>query len=384
MNRKQEHFDLKQEIFSSPAALDSVLANAQTRAHKRSVRNRVITPLGTFVAMFVLFAGLVNFSPTVAAAVERIPGLRQLAEFVSFSPSLSAAVEHEFIQPLGLEQIIGDEVTMRVEYVIADGRQVHIFYTLESMDGTNLDLSFTGRGADNVEVAECCINHRIPRECCITNEVYVRLIIALGDHFESENGRMGVITFGFDEAPVPPFVIWDGEVFEMTRGHDTREPRNRFIGRYGFVIEIDEAFTGQYIYEVNQDFVIEDQRFTITSVELSPAHTRINIETDWVNNTQQLQRLVFYMINEHGVRFDPPHPRTGLVNMPAGGYYYEDDIDDAIWMGPWRIEDHFLETAFFTESESLTLVITGVEWNGMQWFGPHPILLDEPIEITVK
>jgi len=69
--------------------------------------------------------------------------------------------------------------------------------------------------------------------------------------------------------------------------------------------------------------------------------------------------------------------RFRLDNLPAGGGV--DDPDD-----PWRLEVHYLETAFFSGSESLTLVITGVEWIGMEWFGPDATQLDEPIVIRVK
>ena len=82
------------------------------------------------------------------------------------------------------------------------------------------------------------------------------------------------------------------------------------------------------------------------------------------------------MSNENGERFYPPALSTGgLINLPTGGSGSD---------GPWRLDTHFLESAFFSGSESLTIYITGVEWIGMEWMGADTILLDEPLMIRIK
>jgi len=357
MNREQEHHALRQEPLDTPPELEEVLAKAQARAKKRkTIRSGFAMPLGTIAALFILFVGLVNLSPAVAAAMVRIPGLQQLTEFVSFSPSLTEAVEQEFVQSLGLEHTI-DDVVMRIEHIIVDGQQLHIFYTLDSPISFNLEISVSARGAEVVEAHE---------------DEWIWATLFLGLNQQIGNGITRKTTIGFDEL-VPPVVIWEGEVFA---DNCTEAFRGRLIGEYSFTIRIDEAFTGQQeVIPVDYEFVLDGQRLTITIVELNPAHTRVNIEADWENNTEQLQRLVFHMVNEWGERFDPPAPEAGLINLPAGGDGRE---------GPWRMEDHFLETAFFTESEHLTLVITGVEWIGMEWMGTDTVPLETPLEIRIR
>jgi hypothetical protein len=348
-----------------------VFSRAQARAKKRAIRDRILIPIGTCAALITIFVGLVNFSPVTAAAMERIPGLQQLALFVSFSPSLSEAVDRGFAQPISMEQAIGDNATMRIEHVVVDGWQIHIFYTLDSSVFANMGISVGARATSVVDLPDCCRNPDNSGDCC-TN--FVTASLFLGDlRYETANSGLRHLIIGFNE-PVPPVVLWEGEVLD---NDDTEDGIwGRAIGRYAFVIVIDEAVTGQEIYEVNYEFVLEGQRMKVTTVELNPAHTRVNIETDWMTNTKQLQRLVFHMENERGERFGPPAPESGgIINLPAGG----DGAD-----GPWRLEDHFLETAFFSESESLTLVITGVEWIGMDWMGPDTVQLEEPIKIRVK
>ena len=343
--------------YEEQTALILEKATQRISVRKRSVRNRIITPIGSITAVFVIFVGLVNVSPAIALAMEKIPGLRQLAEFVSFSSSLTEAVEHEFVQFMGLEQTIGD-VTMRVEHVIVDGQQLHIFYTMKSSVYANMGTSITGYGV-----------------CEGGRNVEAKTILGIVNPLlnEKESGDMNHIVIGFEKL-VPPVVVWHGQVLYLDDpvGESMYNP----IGQYSFIIEIDEIFAVQEIFEVNHEITLDGQRMTITTVELNPAHTRVNIEEEWANNTKHLQRLVFHMINDRGERFDPPTSETGgLINLPAGGAGND---------GPWRLGDHFLETAFFSESESLTLVITGVEWIGMKWMGPDSIQLDTLIEIRVK
>ena len=372
MNREQEHCALKNEIISPPASLDNVLKKAQVRAVKRTVRNSIIMPLGTCAAVFILFVGLVNSSPVVASAFQQIPGLQKLAGFVTFSPSLSDAVEHGHVQSLGLEQVIGEDVVMRIEHIILDGQKLHIFYEYESSVYTDIGIGIGARGTNSDQIQDCCMDPAVFCSC-YNDFIPVTLILAMPSDIET--GQLQYATIGFDEA-VPRIVIWEGTVRDISSG--TGFDTNNLLGRFKFVIVIDEIYAQQDIIEVNHGFVVAGQHMKITTVELNPVHTRVNVETDWVNNTEHLQRLVFYMENENGERFYPPaHSTGGLINLPTGDTGHEHD-------GPWRMETHFLESAFFSGSESLAIYITGVEWIGMEWMGADTILLDEPIVIRVK
>jgi len=381
MNREQEHSAIRQEFCSYPPELNEVYAKAKARARKRTIRNSVIRPMYSIVALFVLCVSMVNLSPTVAAAMERIPGLQQLAEFVSFSPSLTEVVEHEFVQAVGMEQAVGDDVTMRIEHVVIDGLQLHIFYMLESPVYTNMAISLGAFGTDAIERVDCIQSTCFCSACEAYNGlVSASLLLFMNSHDTEENGALRHVVVGFDDL-LPSVVFFKGDVLYLEP--DRSDLWNATtIGQYSFAIVVDEVLAVQKIFEVNYEFVLEDQRFAVATVELNSAHTRVNLETDWRNNTEHLHRLTFYMINERGERFYPPSLESGgLINLPTGGTGDDDD-------GPWRMEDHFLETAFFSESESLTLVITAVEWKDKLWIGEGVgagiIHLDEPIEIPVK
>ena len=113
-----------------------------------------------------------------------------------------------------------------------------------------------------------------------------------------------------------------------------------------FVLEFDPNFTqqGETIY-LYQDFVIDGQNITLTSVEIYPTHMRINLSYD-PNNTAWLRSLRFFAENEHGIRFDS-------ISNGVSAFGTTDSP---------HMASHFLHSPFFAESEQLTLFIEEVEW----------------------
>jgi len=118
------------------------------------------------------------------------------------------------------------------------------------------------------------------------------------------------------------------------------------ISSFSFLLEFDPYYTqtGEMI-ELNHCFELHGQRLTISSIEIFPTHMRLNLLDD-ENNTSWLQGLSFYIENEKGERFDTIHNgvlSTGGPDSPFVGSYY-------------------LESAYFSQSESLTLHITEAVW----------------------
>ena len=331
MNREQEHYALRQEQIASPPELEDVLAQAQARAKKRkAIRNCFAMSLGTVAAVFLLFVGLVNLSPAVSAMMERIPGLQQLTIAVSFSPSLTEAVEQDFVQAVGLEQTI-DDVTMRVEHLVVDNQQLHIFFTLDSPTYFRMDANTVAR---DVEADEWGGNWAT---------LYMRPRYMVENY---ENGVIRHLIVGFPER-VPDAVIWEGALINLASiVCEEAYWCCQVIGEFSFILELDDEFVGQGdLITLDYDFVLDGQRLTLTTVELNPIHTSANFTAD-EENTAWLRVLDFYLENERGERFDSSailgNIRTDWESM--------------------MMDTHFLESVFFSESESLTMVIEEVTW----------------------
>jgi len=336
MNREQEHYILKQELTSTPPELEDVLARAQERANKRkTVRNCLVMPLGTIAAMFILFVGMVNLSPAMASAMAQIPGLRQLTIAVSFSPSLTEAVEQDLVQTMGLEQTIGD-VTMRIEYLVVDNQQLHIFYTLDSPTFSWLDANIGVSDAEADEdgweeetgylISSWGIEYRIPQ--LIYEPGVLRHLVVGG------------------ATPVPPVIYVRGFLQGRVSSDAPCGMCCEGIGRFSFTLELDSALVGQgELITLDYDFVLDGQHLALSTVELNPIQTRVSFAAD-EENTAWLWALGFYLENESGQRFDSS---AIAKNLRTDGRTMMRDT-------------HFLESAFFAESESLTMFIEEVTW----------------------
>ena len=139
MGRRDEYLALLKELEPVPAALDGTVERAvQRRAARRRAGRFLGIPAGSLAACFVGFILLVNLFPPFAKACGDVPVLRELAKAVAWSPSLSAAVENDYVQPMEQTQT-KDGITVSVEYLIVDRKQLNIFYTLRSKEYSQLE-----------------------------------------------------------------------------------------------------------------------------------------------------------------------------------------------------------------------------------------------------
>lgn len=302
MNRMEEYEALMAELEQPVPGLEGTLERAENRARRKRLWTR---PLAGLAACFAIFVLLVNFSAPVAYACSQVPVLRELAAAVTFSRSLSDAVENEYVQPISLTQT-DNGVTVTVEYLIVDQKQVNVFFRVES--GEDTDLSVTPRVLMPDMTAASCSCHLTYPETALQ-----------------------CLTIDFVDEDVPESLrlllkVGDGEVFD-------------------FLLEFDPEFTAAgNIYPVDQTVVLDGQKITITDVEVYPTHLRVNIQDD-PENTAWLRSLDFYIETDWGMRFETSSgiSATGTTDTPTMNSYRAD-------------------STYFYEAEHLKVVITGAEW----------------------
>lgn len=333
MNRNEEYQALLTGLETMPDALESTAQRALIRKNALQKKRRLfLAPVIGMAACFTAFVLLVNLSIPFASACGRIPWLRELAKAVAFSPSLSAAVENEYVQPIG-ETKSQDGITVTVEYVIVDRKQVNIFYTAQ-----------------------------FPKE----QELYVNYDYGLDeDHGSLEfsgstqvtSGELQLIKLQFVECDVPSvmdlcfqFYNYDqaarlnaelnASAFETP---EHREPD--YLTEIPFHLEFDPYYTAQgEIIPVDTAFTLDGQRFILTEVERYPTHLRVNLRAG-EGNTADLTGLDLYLENEHGERFERP---GGLTASGAP----ESEEGATFW----------LDSTFFSHGQHLTLYITQARW----------------------
>jgi len=330
MDRQSEYRDLLAELDQMPEALAATVSLARTRHRKERRKRLLATPLTCLASSVTLFVLLVNTSLTFATACGKIPLISDLAAAVAFSPSLSAAVRNEYVQVIDLEQT-ANGVTMRVEYVIVDQKQVNIFYTLHSSVYANLDATLFIRGKNGETI-----------------ENYT-LAAFSAEELSSKGIRQFVIDFIDDNVPNGLELecrISDAGSPTGTGSQTAGQAGSDWIADFTFILDFDPEYTLQgEIITLNRYFLIDGQSLNISTVEIYPTHIRLNLNAD-PYNTAWLKSISFYFLNERGERFGPIVKGitvTGAADSPMTATFR-------------------LESSFFSESESLTMYISDATW----------------------
>lgn len=338
MNRLQEFEQLLREA-APPENLRETIDRSVSRARRADTARRVAVCACAPLAVLVVFTALVNLLPGFALACQKVPVLRDLAQAVSFSPSLRAAVENGYVQRIDQEQS-KDGITMRIEYVIVDRKQLNVFFRLSSKNHPHLDALPTISTIDGGRLQGYSIT---------------------SSDFNEPNGTLRSFTVNFVQGDMPTSLLLDVRVQEQqhTDGSQLTEQRpqdaqasetaqNQFtsIANFSFPLTFDQAFTQKgEIIALSKSFQLDGQTMIAESLEIYPTHIRFTLKDD-SNNTAWLKELRFYLQDEKGRRYDPPAnglTAMGSPNSPMTASYW-------------------LESSYFAQSKKLTLYITGATW----------------------
>lgn len=334
MNRNAEYQSLLAELETVPDELQDVVQRADTRKRTLQKRRRlVLTPILGMAACFTAFVLLVNLSVPFASACGKVPWLRELAKAVAFSPSLSAAVENEYVQPIGITKT-QDGVTVTVEYVIVDRKQVNIFYTAQfpkDMGDRGLYANYDYGLGDTGSWASASGDSQV------TSGELKQVMLEFVESDVPSEMDLGI---GFYDRGALRRAEPDMSSVEMP---EDREPD--CLTEFSFHLEFDPYYTAQgEIIPVDTAFTLDGQRFILTEVELYPTHLRVNLKAG-EGNTADLTGLDLYLENEHGERFERP---GGLISAASP----ESEEGGTFW----------LDSTFFSHGQHLTLYITHASW----------------------
>ena len=330
MNRNEEYRALLRELDTVPDRLENTVQKALIREKALQKKRRAfIVPAVGMAACFTIFVLLVNLSVPFASACGRIPLLRELAKAVAFSPSLSAAVENEYVQPVGQTRT-AEGITVTVEYVIVDRKQLNIFYTAKIPEDQRLYVNYDYEMDDLHSWAGASGSTRLT------------------------GGELMQISLDFVESDVPStlgvcFQFYDEKAMRAAeQDHSSMEmPKWEapdYLAEIPFHLEFDPYFTAQgEIIPVDTSFTLDGQSFTLTEVELYPTHMRVDV-VEGEDNTSWLRGLDLYLENEHGQRFERRGGITSTGSAEGDG------------MSFW------LDSSFFSQGRHLTLHITKARW----------------------
>ena len=336
MERINEFDEMMGELEAVPFEMTQISPKTILRARRRKVLKYTVMPSGLLAVMLVMVTVVLNISPPVAYAFERMPVLRNVASIFVFSPSggvvdeayhppIQEVVEQGLVQGIEMEQTV-DGITMRIERVVVMPREVRIYYMLEGLPEIDRPYAVL---RDWVELL------------CVEYEAYFR--ITMGHSLYCVvTGREGRITAYFHDMPIPERMILTLNV-EVYRSVPEGGMQRVNVTPFCFEIELDAVFVqkGEVVY-VNREFEIGGQTLVLTLVEIYASEMTVHLRASR-DNTARLIDAVVYAKDELGNRFD----------MMFGGfrnYPFPDEVEVV------------METPFFAESDELTLFIDGAMW----------------------
>lgn len=332
MERMEEYKILTQDLENLPARLDGTVSRARARAGKHRIRKLIETPLAGVAAVFALFVLLVNLSVPFALACSSVPVLKQLTAAVAFSPSLRAAVQHDYVQYMGLEESSGG-ISMSVDYVIVDQKQVNIFCTVQG-NAPRYSVIPEIRGAQGGALEGYGLIGGSPVEPGSLQKFVVDFM--QGDVPPELQLSCEVFPLEAEQAETP--VRADGETPDRTEP----DPAATLV----FDLHFDPAYTGAgETVALDRYFTLDGQRLLAEDVEIYPTHVRLNLGDDG-GNSAWLRSLDFYLEDERGNRYEKIG--NGITATGSEGSPF--------------MSGHRLESSYFGDAEHLTLYITGATW----------------------
>lgn len=338
MTRNEEYAALLAELKQTPEALEHAVEKTLKRENALWKKRRALgASAAGLAACFGVFVLLVNLSVPFARACGTVPVLRELARAVAWSPSLSAAVENEYVQPIGQSQT-KNGITVSVEYVIVDMKQLNVYYTLDSREYPQLEADARLRTPDTGWGGG-------------------------SGSYGTPNGELREVRMDFIDADMPEALDMEVRVYAGHSGTEPAEPSTARVGEddpfaapggeepdylaeFTFRLEFDPHFTARgEVIPVNAVFTLDGRTVSITEAEVYPTHMRLNFHTDPAGDAW-LTGLQFYMEDETGRQFRPN--RNGVLSTGMTG----GSDDSTVW----------LDSPYFSRSRHLTLHITGAEW----------------------
>lgn len=268
---------------------------AQVRREQKRKKQFMITTTSALLA-FIIFICSVRLSPTIANYVAKIPGFEPIVEMISYNKGLKDIMQHEYYEEIGV-MVTENNITATLVGVIADETSMLISYEVDApfdlskigltkidilQNGEPLDTShtygwYTDEPTKHIEALINATSH----EGFTYNDKNFDLVL----HLDDENST--VITLPF---------------------------------------ELQQPIAPAKVYPIDQTIEVQQQKFTVNEVAISPLTTVIDITVDPTNSMRILALDDLKLIDENGEewsRIENGLTATGLLNDGKIRYYMQ-------------------------------------------------------------
>lgn len=244
-----------------------VLQRVRRERQRKVMRMKL---LSTVAAAFVLFIFSVRLSPTFASYVAQIPGFAPIVEMIAYDKGMEDVVKNDYFEELGVV-VTENQLTVTLVGVTADYSGMVLSYEVDApFDISQLDT----KKVDILQGGE-------PLQAAHTYSWYNE---EPTQHIEQ------VITVTASEP-----LQYDVRDFELVFYFDDE---HKTVVHLPFTLK--NPIKEPKIMALGKEIVVQDQRFTIEQLSISPLRTVLDITIDEDNTMQILSLDKLQLIDERG------------------------------------------------------------------------------------
>lgn len=316
MDRLQEYQELISKSNIIPEALDDVVL----RAHRRVKFRRIYSRFGQIAVFIVIAIGIftisVNSSLKLAYAVGKIPILSDLAKKLTLSPSLKAAIDNEYVQPMNLSET-RNGITVRVEYIIVDKKQVNIFYNINGSYDDEWKI-----GLQNNKELEYTTSYFAGAE---------------------EPGELRRLTIDIHSQNVPSSLQLQCKLYKQ---EGIQYEAEDIVAVYDFDLQFDPNYIDQgEAIAIEKWLELDGQQIYFDQAGIYPTHFQLDLK-DNEKNTAWLKSLYFRIVDE--ALAVPESSQNGITALGSVNSPF--------------MASHRLDSNYFSQAKLFQLEIIGAEW----------------------
>jgi len=311
-NKDEKVFALLNDIPVSEN-IDVAVDRGINKYKKQKVqRKKTVYSFAMVAVLIISFVSVIRFSPNIASAFYQIPFLQPLVEMIAYDKGMEDILENEYYEEINTS-VTKDGFTVTVTNVVADESGMMVSYKLE-----------TDKNLKSFQFSPTIFHGGEP----IKGTVIADVLVADGEKYLFEN------------------------TVEVTNGPDFKLLSNDFE----LIVELDKdisitvPFTlkneikQSKTYVINETLTIENQKFTIKELVISPIRTKMVVSVDPSNSKKILSLGEIRLEDEKGETW-------GTIRNGVSA------------MGEITSEDYYLmfQSNYFRTPEELTIHFSNIE-----------------------
>lgn len=331
-DRYTEYEDIRKGVYNYPEELNQIHSRLYKNIRRKAAK-RFLTGMGTLIGVLALCTAVINTSPVVAQAMNRIPVLGSLAEALTFDQGLQNAIKNDYVQEANLTQE-ANGYTLKLPYVIGDGKQLVLFFELPESKGAEVyhvkpsDDFLNQLDIINVNMQE------IKDETGVDGNGLYMISMRARDTMIPQNITIPVsLTRAYGKTK-----LYDGadDYFPQTGGNEPTP-----VASYAFTLHLND-YPEPELRLLNQEVQVLGQPVIIQSVTEYPTGTEVRAIAP-NEGAAVIRGLTIEGMDQNGNAWKKP-------SGSRASYYYDDDATEVLY---------YLENDYFNDVSLAGLEITG-------------------------